>query len=143
MKKLVVVLLAAVFLAAGCYKPHDPNVNLRSGVRSDSIENNIITKPFAAAVSALIGQGLVVDNVIKNRDAAGLLEIQVSGHNQSPWTKRFQYKVEWLDEAGMVIQNKTSVWMLMSAMGSSPYSFKAVAPTPNAVDFRVDTRKEE
>jgi len=143
MKKLIAVYFAGIVLLSGCYKPYDEKVHMRTDVRSDTIENNIVTKPVAGAVSALIGQGLVVNDIIKKRDAAGLLEIQVSGRNESPFTKRFRYKVEWLDEGGTVIQNKTSVWLLMSAIGNSPYSFKAVAPTPAAVDFRVDTRKEQ
>jgi uncharacterized protein YcfL len=77
------------------------------------------------------------------RTKGGVLELNVNGHNESQWTKKFQYRVEWIDQDGQLIQTKTSVWQRMSAMGKSPFSFKVVAPRKEAVDFRMDTRKWE
>jgi uncharacterized protein YcfL len=116
---------------------------MREDVRSDSLDNNIVTRPVAHAFSALIGEGIVIDNAVTRRNEAGLLEVHVNGFNQSYQTKRFKYRVEWLDESGLVIETKTSVWTPMSAMGKSPFTFKAAAPRTQAVNFRMDTRKEQ
>jgi len=145
MRALIIFCVLAVFLGVGCAsKSSDERVNVRRGVASDTLGSNIVTRPITDAFSALAGQGIVIDEAITNRDnKAGLLQVFVHGHNQSPKTKRFRYRVEWLDEGGMVIETKTSVWLPMSAMGKSPFQIKAVAPRPEAVDFRMDTRKWE
>jgi len=116
---------------------------LRDDVRNSSLDNNIVTRPVAHAFSALIGEGIVIENAVTKRNAAGLLEVHVNGFNKSYQTKRFRYRVEWLDESGLVLETKTSVWTPVSAMGKSPFTFKTVAPRTEAVNFRMDTRKEE
>ncbi|MCJ7728627.1 MAG: YcfL family protein [Sedimentisphaerales bacterium] len=143
MRTLAFTLLLVVLSATSCYQPQDSRIHVREGVRSDSLDNNIVTKPVAHAFSALIGEGIVINNAVAKRNDAGLLEVHVNGFNQSYETKRFRYRVEWLDESGSVIESKTSVWLPMSAMGKSPFSFKAAAPKPEAVNFRMDTKKWE
>ena len=143
MKNLELISLILIVVLCGCYEPHDKRVHLREEVRSDTLESNIVTRPVAHAFSDLIGQGLEITNAITRRNEAGILELHVEGVNKSHRTKKFRYRVEWLDEDGLLIETKTSVWLPYSAMGNSPFSFKAVAPRPNAVDFRIDTRKWE
>ena len=143
MKRLLLALATVVVCLYGCYKPQDPRIHAREGIRSDTLESNIVTRPVAHAFSALIGEGIVIKEAVMRRNRAGLLELQVSGLNKSYNTKRFRYRVEWLDNEGFVIESKTSVWLPMSAMGKSPFSFTVVAPRPEAVNFRMDTRKWE
>jgi uncharacterized protein YcfL len=143
MRTFVFILLSAILLLTSCYQPRDSRIHVRETVRSDSLDNNIVTRPVAHAFSALIGEGIVIDNAITRRNNAGLLEVHVNGSNQSYETRRFRYRVEWLDENGLVIETKTSVWTPASAMGKSPFTFKAVAPRAEAVNFRMDTRKWE
>jgi uncharacterized protein YcfL len=141
MKTLTLILAALMVLAYGCSQPHDPRIHVRDGIRPDTLGSNIVTRPVAYAFSALIGEGIVINEAVTRRNNAGLLELNISGYNQSYKTKRFRYRVEWLDENGLLIETKTSVWLPMSAMGKSPFSFKVVAPRPEAVNFRMDTRK--
>ncbi len=143
MKTYAFTLLLLTLFLTSCYQQKDPRIHMREDVRSDSLDNNIVTRPVAHAFSALIGEGIVIDNAVTRRNNAGLLEVHVNGFNQSYQTKRFKYRVEWLDESGLVIETKTSVWTPMSAMGKSPFTFKAAAPRTQAVNFRMDTRKEQ
>jgi hypothetical protein len=140
---LAIALMAMTILGLSCYRPADPRIHVREEVRSDTLDNNAATRIVGHAFSDLIGQGIKISNVNINRNKVGLLEIQVNGFNESYQTKRFGYRVEWLDENQMLITTKTSKWLPMSAMGNSSFSFKAVAPSPNAVNFRMDTRKWE
>jgi uncharacterized protein YcfL len=143
MKKLEFVLIVLIAFASGCQKQNDSRIHVREGIASDTLGSNVIVRPVAHAFSALIGEGIEVTEAVTRRNDAGFLELFVNGHNKSPKTKRFRYRVEWLDEDGLMIETKTSVWLPMSAMGKSPFSFKVVAPRTNAVDFRMDTRKWE
>ncbi len=143
MKRLGLILTMLIVLGCGSYEPHDERIHMREQIRSDTIESNIVTRPIAHAFSDLAGEGLEITNAITRRNDAGLLVLHVEGYNKSYRTKRFRYRVEWLDESGFLIDTKTTVWLPMSAMGRSPFSFNVVAPRPEAVDFRMDTRKWE
>lgn len=143
MKLLILLFATLIVFATGCARQAEPRVNVREGVASDTLASNIVTRPVTHAFSALIGEGIVVNKAIVKRNESGMLEVQVDGFNQSYNTKRFRYRVEWLDENGGIIETKTSVWLPMSAMGKQPFSFKVVAPRPEAVNFRMDTRKWE
>ena len=143
MKTITNILLFGIaVMITGCHE-HDPRIHLRSEVKSDNLVDNIVTRPVAFAFSALIGEGIEITEAVTRRNNAGFLELHVNGFNRSQYTKRFKYRVEWLDENGLLIQTKTSVWLRTSAMGKSPFSFKVVAPTPKAVNFRMDTKKWE
>ena len=143
MKKLEFVLIGLIIFSSGCYKHNEPRVILREDVGSDTAGSNIVTEPIQHAFSALIGEGIEVTNAVTRMSDAGFLELYVNGRNASYNTKRFRYKVEWLDADGIMIETKTSVWQQMSATGKSPFTIKAVAPRPQAVNFRMDTRTWE
>jgi uncharacterized protein YcfL len=143
MKKLGLILIVLMFFAFGCQKQNDSRIHVREGVASDTLGSNIVTRPVTHAFSALIGERIEVTKAVTRRNDAGFLELYVNGYNKSYDTKRFRYKVEWLDADGIVIGTKTSVWLPFSATGKSPFTIKAVAPRTQAVDFRMDTRKWE
>jgi len=137
-----VLLFVFAVVIISCHE-QDTRIHLREGVKSDNLADNIVTRPVAFAFSALIGEGIEITEAVTRINKAGLLELQINGYNRSYKTRRFKYRVEWLDKDGLLIQTKTSVWLRMSAMGKSPFSFKVVAPRPEAVNFRMDTRKWE
>ncbi len=125
---------------AGCYTPHSEQVRLQQGVRSDSLDNNFITRPIIGVVSFLIGEGIVVNNVKEVRTPEGFLEVQVSGVNQSAFKKRFEYRTEWLDANGLLIDSVMSKWMTVSVPARSDFAFKVVSPRADAGNYRINTR---
>ncbi len=143
MKKSGFLFLVLFAVVSGCHKANDSQIHVREGVGSDTLGSNIVTKPVAHAFSALMGEGIEVTEAVTRRNDAGFLELFITGLNESYNTKRFRYRVEWLDADGLLIETKTTTWLPMSAMGKSSFRFKAVAPRTNAVDFRMDTRKWE
>ena len=144
MKTITVVLfIAASIFAVGCNEQNKSPVHMREGIGSDSLIDNIVTRPIANAFSALIGEGIDVNQSIIRTNDAGFLEVYVKGFNRSTQTKRFRYKVEWLDKDNLPISNKTSVWQRVSATGKSNFTIKAVAPSRKAINFTMDTKKWE
>ncbi len=142
MKITLNILLGVVTLcASSCYQPHDERVNLQQGLRSDSLGSNIIVRPVGQVWSALIGEGIEVKRITSWTNKDGFMELEVRGYNKSHDTKRFQYRVEWLDGSGGVIGSKATAWLQNSAMGKSPWTIHAVAPGKNAADFKINTRK--
>lgn len=138
-----ILFFVSVLVLMSCNKQQDTRIHLRSEVASDTLADNIVPRPVAYAFSTLIGEGIEITEAIIRRNETGILELYVNGFNRSQHTKRFKYRVEWLDKDGLLIQTKTSVWLRMSAMGKSPFSFKVVAPKQEAVNFRMDTKKWE
>ena len=138
---LVVVFFAAAVVLSGCYEPHDARVNMAEEVRSDSIGSNLVIRPIAGALSALLGEGIEIKDVRTYRNDAGIMVLQVSGYNKATSVRRFDYKVEWLDEGGFVIESQASKWLPMSSRPKSSFSFSAVAPSKDVADFKIDTRK--
>ena len=137
-----ILLVALAFTFTACDQPAE-QIHIREEIRSDDLASNIVTRPVAHFFSALIGEGIEIDEAILMNNDSGFLELNINGHNRSYNTKRFRYKIEWLDANGLMIQTKTSTWLPHSAMGKSSFSIKAVAPRVEAVDFRMDTKKWE
>ena len=137
---LYVLLLTTALCLAGCPQ-QEKGVILQESIRSDTLGSNIVTKPIIHAFSAIIGEGIEIDRAVTYVNKDGFMELEVAGHNRSFGTKRFEYKVEWLDKSGMVIDSLTNKWLLTSAAGKSPFTIKAVSPRTDAVDFRMNTRK--
>lgn len=126
---------------SGCYQPKDPRVSVKEDIRSDSLETNIVTKPIIHAFSFLIGEGIEIKQAVTRVNKDGFMELEVSGYNRSFNTLRFEYKVEWLDASGLVIDSAASKWLLTSAAGKSDFFIKSVATRTSAVNFRMNTRK--
>lgn len=146
MRPIVNTLLIAVFFATtvmlgGCYEPYDKRVNVAEEVRSDSLGSNLVVRPIAGALSALLGEGVEIKDVRTYRNNGGIMVLQVSGYNKATSIRRFDYKVEWLDEGGFVIESQASKWLPMSSRPKSSFSFSTVAPSKAAIDFKIDTRK--
>ncbi len=144
MKKFFLLLffaLSILFLNA-CQKEYkDERVNVTYDVKSDNVVNNWFTRPFAGAYSLLAGEGIDVKDVKTMTNEAGFLEVQVTGFNRAVYTKRFDYKVDWLDKNGVVVDAKSSVWTTVSVKSRTTFSYKTVAPAKDVVDFRMNTRK--
>jgi hypothetical protein len=142
MKKFLLLSFFAVLVVflGGCTED-DKRVNLDTGVKSDNLANNVLTRPVYAAFSLLAGEGIDLKDVKVIRNDAGFMEIQVTGYNRAIYTKRFDYKVDWLDKNGVSVDSKAAVWMPVSVTSRTIFNFKAVAPTKEVVDFRMDTRK--
>ena len=139
---LMMFFVVSAILLNGCNKEYkDKRVDLAAGVKSDTLANNALTRPVYGAFNLLAGEGIDLKDVKVFTNEAGFMEVQATGFNRSIYTKRFDYKVEWLDKNGIVIDSKASVWQTVSAKSRNTFSFKNISPSKDAVDFRINTRK--
>ena len=141
MKRTIVWIVVAILAATGCHKAtSDTRVNVASGVRSDTPGNNIIVRPVAKFVSVVVGDGIEITDLKERRTSDDLLEVQLSGYNHAMSRRKFDYRAEWLDADGMVIDSIMSKWITFSAMPRSEFAFKVISPNARAQDFRINTR---
>jgi uncharacterized protein YcfL len=137
---MLYTLLCLVTVGLFSCQTQEKGVILQEGIGSDNLANNIVTRPVIRAFSALIGAGIEIRQAVTYLNKDGFMQLDVNGYNKSFDTKRFEYKVEWLDASGLVIDSAASKWLLTSAAGKSPFTIKAIAPRTGAVDFRMNTR---
>ena len=141
MRLMLNILLLAVAIGIWGCQQEDKRVSMAADVKSDNVAVNIVTKPVIYAFSWVIGEGLEIDRAVTYVNKDGFMELEVRGHKRAFNTIVFEYKVEWLDKTGMVVDTTTSKWLQTSAAARAPFAIKAVAPRTTAVDFRMNTRK--
>jgi uncharacterized protein YcfL len=141
--KATLNLLFAILIFASLACEEDSRVKLRPDVGNATLVDNVVTRPIAHAGSALLGEGVEVNEEVTRINEYGLLELRIKGHNNSQQTTRFWYRPEWFDSEGMTIESRTSVWTPMSVKGKSDFNIKVTATTPKAADVKIDTKKWE
>lgn len=75
-----------------------------------------------------------------NQAAVGsgdLVKVQVKIQNNGRQRKHFNYKFEWYDQNAMLIQAPAPVWIPNEIEGRDTIDISAVAPNPQAKDFRL------
>jgi len=75
-----------------------------------------------------------------NQAAVGsgdLLKVQAELLNNSRGRRHFSYKFEWFDQNAMLIQAPAPVWIPRDIEGRETINISAVAPNPQAKDFRL------
>ncbi|MHC5083903.1 MAG: DUF1425 domain-containing protein [Planctomycetota bacterium] len=144
MRNVILILCLGALVLGGCAKKYpDERINIGHGVGSAGPSDNIITRPFGMVISALLGEGIEITDVIEAKTPEGFIDVQMKGYNKAYGTKKFEYRVEWVDANGMVIPTHTSVWIPVSALGKSNVTFRFIAPRKEAVDFTINTRKNK
>ncbi|MGD0571722.1 MAG: YcfL family protein [Sedimentisphaerales bacterium] len=141
MRLMLNTLLLVVAVALWGCQQEDKRVTMAEDVKSDNLAVNIVTKPVIHAFSWVTGEGVEIDKAVTYVNKDGFLQLEISGHNRAFNPIVFEYKVEWLDKAGMVVDTTTSKWLQTSAAAKAQFAIKAVAPRTTAVDFRMNTRK--
>jgi uncharacterized protein YcfL len=141
MRLMLNTLLLVVAVGVWGCQQEDKRVIMAEDVKSDNALVNIVTKPVIHAFSWVIGEGVEIDRAVTYVNKDGFLQLEIAGHNRAFNPIRYEYKVEWLDKDGIVIDTTTSKWLLTSAPAKAPFAIKAVAPRTTAVDFRMNTRK--
>ncbi|MEM1208853.1 MAG: YcfL family protein [Planctomycetota bacterium] len=67
----------------------------------------------------------------------GLRKVQAGLYNKTSSRQRINYKFEWFDTDGIVVNAATNPWQTISINGRETVYITAVSPTANAVDFQV------
>ncbi|MFA5658946.1 MAG: YcfL family protein [Oscillospiraceae bacterium] len=135
------LLVVLIFASLGCEE--NSKVRLRPDVGNASLVDNAATRPIAYAGSAILGEGVEINEETIKTNKNGLLELYIKGHNNSQQTKRFWYRPKWIDADGMTIESRTSIWTPMSVRGKTDFDIKVIATTPKATDVKIDTKKWE
>ena len=110
-------------------------------VKSDNLATNIVTKPVIHAFSWVIGEGIEIDRAVTYVNKDGFMQLEIAGHNRAFNPIRFEYKVEWLDSSGIVIDSTTSKWLPDLRGGKSPVCHQGRRAENNRSRFSYEHSK--
>lgn len=122
LQKLRVMMLMSLLILTSCstVQPVDPRITI--------VDTSLI-------------YDISISTVLSTINNSGFMVIQVNGVNKSSFYKKLEYKIEWLDQNGFLIQTILSRWTTFSTFENAKFKFKAVAPKSTATDFRILIRK--
>ena len=86
---------------------------------------------------------LTAKEVRMNRTKGGPMEVQIDVENNGFAYKTFSYRFDWVDTAGNVIASQLSVWKVSNVPSGGSTVIRAVAPSDDAADFRLQLRQSE
>jgi len=86
---------------------------------------------------------LTAKEVRMNRTKGGPMEVQIDVENNGFSYKTFSYRFDWVDPAGNVIASQLSVWKQTNVPSGGSTVIRAVAPSDDASDFRLQLRQSE
>jgi len=92
-------------------------------------------------MSSSLSKNLEVISVNQATANGDLLKIQVNLKNLSAKEMNLNYKVEWMDEAGIVINDSSAVWMPLYVRGAENVAVQSVSTTPRAKNFWLKLQK--
>ena len=64
-----------------------------------------------------------------------LLRIQVNLKNLTKKSMNLNYKIEWMDEDGLVINDSSATWLPVYVRGAEIVAIKSVASSPTVQNF--------
>jgi len=97
----------------------------------------------ATIIDSFLAYEISITRVKTLTNKGELMEVQLTGVNNTSSYKKLEYKIEWLDKNGFLIETVMSRWTAFPAYGNSEFGFRAIAPATAATDFRIKIREED
>ena len=97
----------------------------------------------ATIIDSFLAYEISITEVKALTNKGGLMEVQLTGVNNTSSYKKLEYRIEWLDKNGFLIETVMSRWTDFPAYGNSEFGFRAVSPATAATDFRIKIREED
>jgi uncharacterized protein YcfL len=141
MNKLPAMLIAATIMVAGFPGCHDNSVNTTQRTEptfhpTPVADKRIIFDQQLADIATVTG--------VRQATVSGdMLKIQVDITNLKTNPTSFNYKFEWYDPAGMIIESPLSTWQSQTIEGRETVALTGVAPTPTAKDFILKLQRSK
>lgn len=132
---LTATALAAALLASGCAT----SVNTVSRAEAQATPSYVNDQ--RVITDASLGRKVAIVSVNESKVSTNLLKIQVTLENRSSKPQAFTYKFDWIAQDGMELSGPTGGWKQIQLEGRETRAVSAIAPTPNAADFRLKLRE--
>lgn len=125
MKLLLMILSLLAVVVTGC-------VSDTSGIRIEDSRLIVDNPRFASHFR--------ISHHLKRKLETGLMQVQLTIQNDDRGDVRFQYRFEWLDADGMLIEETSPMWQVASIHGKDKKVLEGVSESKQAADFRLVIR---
>ncbi len=125
----ILVCVLGAFLLGGCASVNTVEAANPTGQKQMIADKRVITDSSLNGVAEVLG--------VNTSMAGDLLQVQAEVRNRTRGVKNVSYQVEWYDKEGMLVRSPSQTWHVLSLEGGEHKMIKAVAPNPDAVDFRI------
>ena len=117
-------------LWSGCTTVNTVEPAQTAGTRQMINDKRVITDTSLNSKVNVLGVNTVTTE-------GGLMRIQVELLNRRSSVQYFNYKVEWFDLNGMLVDTAGGGWLQREIMGKQTLTITAIAPKANCKDFRL------
>jgi uncharacterized protein YcfL len=129
--KPAALIIALIFAAVGCSTPVNSVERAQPfGHPKPVADRRIITNSAISDIAEVVA---VNESVV----SANLIKVEIRVYNPGLYEATFNYKFEWFDAHGMIVDSPMSIWQPKTIEANEEISLIAVAPNPNAKDFRL------
>ncbi len=125
-------LVATLALFAGC---KSQTVNTTDPAFSRAMPDNVAIDQVVTDSSLKNKAGVI--EVRETRNASGLMKVQAEIFNSTNKRQEINYRIDWVDDAGIIIDSPMSSWKRISLAGKESQMVTSTAPSPRATDFRI------
>ncbi len=105
--------------------------------RAESRAEPIVIDDKRITSDGTLNQRAAIVRLNESTVGNGLLKVQAELRNRTNDRQLVNYRFDWVDAAGMQIDTSLSKWQQLSLAAKENKLISAVAPTPDAVDFRL------
>lgn len=133
---LTVSILSMSLIGLGC-KSTNTTERDKPTYEADQVKiKNVVRDGYARDYAKVLG-------VRQTTVPGDFLKVQVEVQNNNLRPGNIDYKFEWFDQSGMIINTPTVTWKSMQIQTGETRSLDAVAPTPSAKDFRLKLQRSQ
>lgn len=132
MKNIIqlIVPVCLLFVFTSCTTVNTVERAAPVGTKQMVADKRVITDDTLKRKVSIVG-------VNESTTSGGFLQVQIEVLNQKNSMQDFNYRFEWFDMNGMLVNTPTSVWIPRQIEGQESLFITAVAPTTTAKDFKV------
>ena len=123
----LVILLMIAAIASGCRSLGPTTVEKRG------------SKYLVVPNSKLLNNHIRVTEYVTGKKS-GMLEAQIRGQNVSKKPIHFEYRFEWMDSDGAVLESQMSPWKPLMLQPRETCFMNGIASMPTATDFMFAVR---
>ena len=131
----ILYLFTFAFAFSGCSNP------VVSAGKADPNDQSKQPELKRVEMGGSLARDLEIASVNQATVNGDLLKIQANVRNIKEDARRITYKIEWMDEDGIVINDTSGVWIPLRIRGGETAAIQSVATTPKAKNFRIKMQK--
>ena len=103
--------------------------------KEDPGDSSLLPELKRVFIDGGLEKDVQVLSINQGKASEDLLRIQVNLKNLTKKSMNLNYKIEWMDQDGLVINDSSSTWLPVYVRGAEIVAIKSVASSPTVQNF--------